>query len=170
MNRFHHLLRILVIGLFLGASAICSATEPLVDLLTVDGQQGPFFPDKCCWVDLPRTERLRAAKMAEMCSAIGGPVGNFRLADGKIWLDGLRRCGGNMPLEEVYPELDQPAFASWLNGMFTAKSGFVCHSRHNGFLEYFYRTTLRLRVENGVVTNLQRQENDLVACRTDIEK
>jgi|GEM_PF-2934783 len=172
MTYTRSLLRTLVFALTLGTSAICPATEPLPDTLTVGEHNGIFFPDECCWVGLPQTEKFRAAYIKEFenyCSAIGGIVGRFRLAEGKIWLIGLHNCDGDIPLEDIYPELSNPAFASWLNGVFFAK----INRNHTawcppGIPIHVYHTTLRLKIENGVVTDMQRQENDIPTCQ-DIE-
>ena len=104
---------------------------------------------------------MLTARRAENCSAIGGPVGRFRLAEGKVWLDGLYRCRGDIPLEEIYPEFDKPALATWLNGVFYAKNDSMCFVAGFG---YVYRSTFRFVIENGVVTSLQRQENDEEMC------
>jgi hypothetical protein len=162
----HRYLQILIFPLILGASVASSATEPLFDQLAVDGLSGPLFPEKCCWVGLPETEKFRAAMREEMkgyCSAIGGIVGRFRLEDGKLWLEGMHRCGGNIPLQEIYPELDNPALATWVSGNFTAKLGLLCWVNNSD--ERVYRTTLKLKIKDGVVTDIQREEGDETACK-----
>ena len=163
MKQIHGLMQTVALAIALGIPASCSATEPLHDILFIDGHDGPFFPEKCCWVDLPRTEKLIAARRQENCSAIGGPVGRFRIADGKVWLVGLRRCGGDMPLKEIFPELGNPAFAKWLNGAFRAEVNHMCLSPFS--FGSLYRTTFRLEIKDGVVTDMQRQENDEADCR-----
>lgn len=149
--------------MILGIPAVCGATEPLSDTLVVDQHSGPFHPQKCCWVELPRTEKLIAAKRAERCSAIGGPVGRFRLADDKIWLVGLRRCGADMPLSEIYPELANPAVATWLSGVFFVGLDQICVGPQR---KRQYRIFLRLEIEKGVVTKMQREERDEAICES----
>jgi len=159
---------IFIFALALGSFSICSATEPLHDQLEVGKQSGPFFPDKCCWIDMPKTEKMVEARLAERCSAIGGPVGHFRLEDNKIWLDKLLVCGGDIPLKKIYPELDSPAHAAWLNGVFFAKIEHACVVRADSSisgLKPLYRTTLRLEVKDGIITRMQRQENDTSICQ-----
>jgi len=163
------LLPTLVFTLVLGNPAVCLASE-LLDSLIVGEQNGIFFPDKCCWVDLPRTERFLAT--VEECPSldIGGIVGNFRLADNKIWLVGLDSCRGDIPLEKIYPELGNPAPATWLNGIFFAKinsNSKTCNPMTETPIP-MYLTTLRLKIENGAVIDMQRQENEVPSCQ-DIE-
>jgi hypothetical protein len=167
-------MKILLMCLLAGcliSPAICSATPPLSDTLIIDKYDGVFFPDEGYWVDLPRTEKFRTAiQKVSICSAAGGIVGRFRLADDKIWLVGLYSCGGDIPLEEIYPELDNPALATWLNGVFFAKIDWIpktCNPVTESPIN-MYRTTLRLKIDNGVVTDMQRQENDVPTCQ-DIE-
>jgi len=168
MRRLHNLTRVLTLVLALVAPTMASATEPLHDSLTVDEQHGPFFPEKCCWVDKLETRKFIEARMAEIlggCTAIGGPVGGFRLAEGKIWLIGLYKCGGSVPLKEIYPELGDPIFANWLNGVFFASLDRICVLQHDR--KHVYRTELRLEVKNGVVTDTQRQQTDEAICLRD---
>lgn len=158
--------RVAFFSLTLGFAALCPATEPLTDVLIVGNDSGPFWPEKCCWIDLPKTERLVEARRAEECSALGGPVGRFQLEDNKIWLVGLRRCRGDVPLHDIYPELDNPSQATWLNGVLFAKIAPMCITQHG---ERLYRTTLRLEVKKGVVTHLQREEHAEAACRGELQ-
>jgi len=139
----------------------------LHDFVTIDGQDGQIFPEKCCLIELPKSEGLSAARNIENCSAIGGPVGRFRIADGKIWLVGLFRCAGDIPLEDIYPEMENPAHATWLSGVFYAAINFMCR-KPNSFGS-LYRTTFRLEIEKGVISNMQRKENDEAACQTGYE-
>ncbi|MCL2591337.1 MAG: hypothetical protein FWD67_10810 [Betaproteobacteria bacterium] len=134
--------------------------------MTIDGQEGYIFPEKCCWLGLPGNERLAAVLDEEWmnCSAIGGVVGRFRIADGKIWLAGLYKCGGDIPLKDIYPEMDSPAHATWLSGVFYAKvDGHMC----NVWPIYRdqYRITYRLELKDGIVTSMQRQDNEI--CQDD---
>ena len=156
-------LRRCLLPLFL-VSGIASATEPLHDQIEVDGQQGVLLPAKCCWVDLPKTERLLEARKAERCSAIGGPVGRFKYENGKLWLVGLYRCGAPVDLREIYPEFDDNVLAVWLNGEFTAQTGWLCRSRNGRSI---YRKTLNLTVIEGRVSAATETNNDESACASD---
>src|SRR3546814_18528393 len=94
-------LKFLLLSCLAGSPAY--ATEPLHDLVTMDGKTGFLFPDKCCWVKLPSSDKLDAAKLeGTQCSAIGGPVGNFELADGKLLLRRLRACDGDRSEERRF--------------------------------------------------------------------
>jgi len=154
-------MRWLLISALLLAPAWGQATEPLRDILHIEGQSGPFAPEECCWVDLPRTERLIAAKRAQRCSAIGGPVGRFQLWEDRIWLIGLYRCGGDMQLDEIYPEMEGPTLASWLNGQFSVRLELMCFTE--GAMPVF-RTTHSFVVEHGEVVETQTETHDGSDC------
>ena len=139
-----------------------AATPPLTDTLTIGDERGPIHPEKCCWLELPKTERLITAKRAESCSAIGAPVGRFELVDQKIWLIGLSRCGGDLPLDQIFPEFGDRVQADWLNGVFFAKFTPMCLTKDG---KEAYRTVLRLEVDSGLVSNMQRNELDESVCK-----
>lgn len=147
------------------ACAICAAparaTEPLHDELTFGERSGYIFPAQCCWLALPESEALTAMRRAERCSAIGGPVGRYRYADDKIWLVGLRRCGGPVPLNDVFPELETPAHAVWLSGEFRAKLDWLCRAKDNSSV---FAVELALRIERGNVVSTKTQRHDRSAC------
>lgn len=111
--------RLLMLALALVA-ARAGATEPLQDSIEIGGEAAVFLAPKCCWIPMPRSEQLRQARGAERCSAIGGPVGAFRLEGDAVLLVGFRRCSGDVPLAEIYPDLPDPAPADWLDGVFSA--------------------------------------------------
>ena len=111
------------------AAPLAHATQPLRDLLVIDGRNATLAPPECCWVKMPESARLRDMRKAEMtagCTAIGGPVGTFELRDRQLLLRNLRTCSGDIPLRDVFPDLTAPAPATWLTGTFTAHLGFVC--------------------------------------------
>ena len=95
-----------------------AATRPLLDTIVVGEESGEIVPEECCWVELPKSEILRAAKRSERCSAIGGPVGRFELIGEQVWLVGLLRCGGELPLSYAYPEMPDRVPATWLSGKY----------------------------------------------------
>lgn len=139
------------------------ATEPLAAIIHIDGEEGAFYPDECCWVEIPRNERLRAAARAESCSALGGPVGRFQLWEDHVWLVGLYRCGGDMPLEEIYPEMEGPTLASWLTGRFTARfDRGSCGG--DGWLKPVFFTTHHLVIEQGRVVSVETETLDPANC------
>jgi len=138
------------------------ASEPLHDRLIIGESEGIIFPEKCCWLDLPKSKKLRELKFKQRCSAIGGPVGIFTLADGKLWLTGLRVCGGEISLNEVYPDRSSNTFANWLNGKFYAYMDFLCRISKS---KKIYKTELELNVEKGVVISKRVISNDESACK-----
>jgi hypothetical protein len=140
---------------------LATATEPLYDQLTIDTQKGHLFPEKCCWVDLPDSEQLRRARIAERCSAIGGPVGQFKLENGKIWITGFYKCGGELPLKTFFPNLPDPALAEWLSGKFVAQIDYLCRSQTGSPV---YRREINLVVGRGVVQSRAEKINDEASC------
>ena len=138
------------------------ATEPLYDRLIIGESEGIIIPEKCCWLDLPKSKKLRELKFKQRCSAIGGPVGIFTLADGKLWLTGLRVCGGEISLNEVYPDRSDNIFANWLNGKFNAYMDFLCR---NSKSKIIYKTELELYVEKGIVISKKLISNDESVCK-----
>lgn len=138
-----------------------SATEPLYDRLTVDSETGLIFPEKCCWLELPDSEQLRSARRAETCSAMGGPVGQFMLLEGKIWLAGLYRCGGAIPLKSMFPDLPDPAMAEWLSGKFMVRVGYLCRNRAGATV---YKREIGLMVQRGLVKSRDEKVNDDSSC------
>ncbi|MBH9579754.1 hypothetical protein I7X39_22935 [Inhella sp. 1Y17] len=140
---------------------VASATEPLHDQLVIDSKAGQIFPEKCCWLELPDSEELRSARRAESCSAIGGPVGQFKLLDDKIWLTGLYRCGGGIPLKSIFPNLPDPALADWLSGTFTARIDYLCRNQVGAPI---YKREINLVIQRGVVRSRGEKINDESLC------
>ena len=151
-TRMKTILQAAVLSLFAGTPALCLATEPLFSLVRIGEHHGAIYPEECCWMDLPRTQKLRELALAQRCSAIGGPVGQFEITDGKVWLTALRTCGGEIPLNEVYPEMSGPVVATWLDGRFGAKLVFQCTI--NSY-QRVYKHSAKIVVEKGIVTELQ---------------
>jgi hypothetical protein len=153
--------RIVFLVLALMAAGPGSATEPLIDQYADGARIGRIFPSSCCYVELPDNERIWKVRRKEFgCSAIGGPVGRFRLEDGKLWLTGLMKCSGDIPLQEIYPDMKSPAFAEWLSGTFKTVLDYRCYA--NG--QTIYAATQELVVEKGVVRSLKETANDVSAC------
>lgn|GEM_PF-3307841 len=112
--------RLYVLLVLTAAAALpAAATHPLLDRIVVDDRQGEVFPEACCWMPMPKSERLRELRRAQRCSAIGGPVGRFRLQADQMLLDGFVTCSGDLPLQTVYPDAPTPMPATWLDGRFT---------------------------------------------------
>ena len=107
---------LLLAGLALLALPASHASEPLSDRVQIDGLEGPLHDAERGWVALPRSERLRAIALTDRCSAIGGPRGKFKVAQGRLWLYGFNRCGGDLSLSEIYPGSRAPILANWVTG------------------------------------------------------
>ena len=144
MKRFLHFV---IFSLLVAAPFPALATRPLIDRIIVGDESGEIFPEKCCWLELPRTGGLIAAKRSEACSAIGGPVGRFELVGKQIWLVGLHRCSGDMPLKHVYPEMPDRTPATWLNGRYFVKLSPMCEGD-----SAIDRKHLTLEIDGGIAT------------------
>ena len=107
-------------------AASAQATRPLLDRIQHAGLHGQILPEACCWVPLPPSPALAEARLAQQCSAIGGPVGRFALEDGQLWLQGLLTCGGELALSAIYPQMSGPVRADWVSGHFTLDLGPGC--------------------------------------------
>jgi hypothetical protein len=148
--------------LCLMAAAPVMATEPMTDYFSDGARSGRIFPSACCHVELPDNERIWEIRRRDFhtCSAVGGPVGVFRMEAGKLWLTGLAKCSGEFPLKDMYPGLESPALAAWLTGTFKTVLDPRCHA--NG--QTRYAVTQELIVEKGIVTSVRETPNDLTAC------
>lgn len=161
-NRICRLCRTMILLFCMAVAMPGFATEPLHDQYDADGLTGRIFPSECCWLQLPASTRLSEMKKAEQgCSAIGGPVGTFKLDGGKLWLTGLYKCGGPVDLHEVYPDRESPVLADWLNGTFKTQLGFVCYDKQ---MRQVYQLEQVLTVEGGVVRDVVETSNDVSAC------
>ena len=156
----NHHLRFGLLLFLLAVAYPSAATRPLIDRIVVGDESGEIFPEKCCWVDLPKTENLTAAKRAERCSAIGGPVGRFELVDEKIWLVGLLRCGGELPLSYVYPEMPDRVPATWLSGTYFVKLSPRCFGANGAEKN---RKHMTLQVDAGIAS-IKEQRIDESEC------
>lgn len=107
-------------------AASAQATRPLMDRVQYAGLHGEILPEACCWMPLPPSQALAEARLAQQCSALGGPVGRFALEDGQLWLQGLHTCGGELALSTIYPQMDGPVRADWVSGQFTLDLGPGC--------------------------------------------
>jgi hypothetical protein len=154
--------RILFLVLYLMFAAPSSATQPLFDQYTDGARTGHIFPSSCCWVELRDNERIWEIRRRETgCSAIGGPVGRFKLEAGKLWLTGLMKCSGDVPLQAVYPDMKSPVVAEWLTGTFKTRLDFQCTVQG---VQQVYAVTQELTVDKGVVQSVKETPNDTSAC------
>lgn len=153
----------LVLGMFLLALVESGhATEPLYSQLEIEGMRGLIYPEGKTWVSLPRNEAMRQARRLHMlCSAIGGPVGRFRIEQDRLWLVGLETCSGEMPVSDIYPGMQLPQLAHWLSGNFVGKVGRNCITRDH---RTAFETTLHFTVDEGQVTEVGRQLWDPTVC------
>lgn len=137
------------------------ATEPLHDHVVIEGKAGLLLPETCCWVKLPPSPALSAAKRSQRCSALGGPVGNFRLQDNKLILVSLRTCSGELPLQQFYAGAPKEMAATWLSGKFRVELDPLCTT---GAGRMLHATTMQLVVDAGNLVTSQKQTRDGAAC------
>ena len=150
-----------LLALSYGISA--QATEPLRDLLeiggdtvAVDTQPSPGGRG-AAGLALPPSDLLRDMARAERCTALGGPRGVYRIDGGRLWLMRLRRCGGDVALHEVFGGSGEPVMATWVSAELVAQRGPVLCRRARG--DDLRQTTLRWRVEEGVVRSATEADN-----------
>ena len=139
------------------------ATEPLHDLISMEGKTGLLLPEKCCWVGLPPSEALDKAMLAELgaCSAIGGPVGKFALNGEALTLISLDTCSGEVPLARIYPTLKGPIPAKWVSGEFRALLDPLCQDPRGVTV---YGANVKLAVQAGRVVKAESEPRDASAC------
>lgn len=145
----------LLAGLLLFLSFQVAATTPLFDKLEINNETGNLHQMGKGWLDLPPSEKLQELRRAERCSAIGGPRGKYRVVDGKLWLTGLYRCGGDVSLDSVYAS-GEPILAKWISADLVAELGKALCRRGFAFV---YERKLSLRVEEGMVTSMREESN-----------
>ena len=149
--------------MLLACGTAAQATEPLRDLLEIGGDTVALdalaTPGRrgAGGLDLPPSDLLRDMARAERCSAPGGPRGVYRVDGGRLWLMRLRRCGGDIPLHEVFGGSGEPVMATWISADLVAQRGPVLCSRSQG--GDLRQTTLRWRVEEGVVRSVTEADN-----------
>src|SRR5690554_2279514 len=156
----NHCLRFGLLILLLAITYPSAATRPLIDTIVVGEESGEIFPEECCWVELPKTEGLAAAKRSERCSAIGGPVVRFELVEEQMWLVGLRRCGGDLPLSYVYPEMPDRVLATWLSGRYFVRLSPRCFGANGAEKS---RRHLTLKIDAGIAS-IEAQQIDESEC------
>jgi len=133
-------------------SSASLATQPLFDRVELEGRSGRLLDSARGWLELPESEQLRSMARAEVCSAIGGPRGKFKIAEDALWLQGLYRCGGDVDLSAVYPGISQPVVATWVTGKLTAEFGkILCWSKKGGPV---FERVATISVEAGKVTSV----------------
>ena len=127
-----------------------------MDSIEYDKRITIVWPDDKPWLDLPVNEKFTELRRTQRCSAIGGPRAKWRLEDNRLWLVGLFKCGGDVPLENVYGN-PQPILAAWITGnLLTHKGRLLCRESYGVGL---YETTIVLRIENGILMGVTENSN-----------
>ena len=146
-----------ILALFL-ISGAAYATPPLRDSLEFQSQITPMFPSTGSWLELPASAKLEEMRRAEEgCSAIGGPVGRWRVIDNRLWLSSLSRCRGDVELSAVYGGSNEPILAVWVSAELITFGGKpLCVGPYFTFWE----KTIKLKVEQGVVKSVVETNNE----------
>ncbi len=152
---------ILLFCLLLFSAQSVMATQPLIDQLTSDGYDGIIFPKKCCWLEKPKSRKLKKLIRESSCSAIGGPVSNIKLEDDRLFLTSLYRCGSDIALKEVYPKFGEQELAKWLSGTYYAKLNYLCLDKSYKNVYEFEHTLI---VNKGIVLSKETVVNDKSNC------
>lgn len=143
-------------------SSASMATEPLFDRVEIEGQSGRLHDNVRGWLELPESEQLRSMTRAENCTAIGGPRGKFKVAEGMLLLHGLYRCGGDIELSSVYPSISRPVVAKWVTGKLTAEIGdIVCWTKNGSPV---YERLATISVEAGKVIAISMTKPTVEQC------
>jgi hypothetical protein len=144
------------------------ATTPLFDQVDVAGQNGDLFQKGQGWLDLPPSDSLQRYRREANCSAIGGPRGEYRVVDGRLWLYGLYPCRGKIALADVYIDQHQPMFSDWITGDLVAIVGNVSCPIWRGTHKN-YHNEISIRVERGSIKMMQgKSKTDLDDCRLQV--
>ena len=141
-------------------STLCWATPPVPNLLYFENEWSAVTSEGNPWLELIENEKTREIRLSEHCSAIGGPSGRWRVQDGRLWLVGLLRCGGNVPLESVYGGSGDPIFAEWINTQVVIERGkTLClpdiYDRSPSIQEF----KIVIKFERGLVSEVKRRSN-----------
>jgi len=135
------------------------STFPEGDKLQYDGAYSTVWTAGEKPLGFPINDKVNAMTAAmEHCSALGFPSANWRLEDGKIWLDSLKSCREGVLSASAIYGTDGPLWASWLTAdIFTHRGEILCS---NSWPKLgIFRKTLILHVQGGVVTKISEQDN-----------
>lgn len=138
-------------------ASVCSATTPLRDLIDNDGVWNVVTPRDQVSLDLQENEKTREIRRQERCSAIGAPKGKWRIADSRLWLVALFKCGSDIKLETVYGGTGEPIFAEWITADLVTQQGKGLCRPADGL--YILEESIFIRVERGMVMQTTRVSN-----------
>lgn len=151
-----------VAALLLAGAPAAWATEPLHDRIWYHNRAGIVYQPGKGAIALPPSDRRRELAIAESCSAVGGPRGVYKYINGKIWLVGLHRCRGAIPLHQVYPGMLTPPVAHWINGDLVAKVGNILCTSASGAL--VFENEVSFTVDKGSVTSVVEKIHGAQSC------
>ena len=135
-----------------------AATSPLSDRLEFENETTNMWTANGAWLEVSRSDKLQEMRRAEKCSARGGPKPRWRVSDGKLWLVGFHRCIGDLPLVAIYDDATEQILADWVTAeLVTNRGPYLCNSGPYG--PAVFATTVRLKVEGGVVRDIARVSN-----------
>ncbi len=134
------------------------ASPPLMDRLEYSGETTTAWPEKGAWLPLPSNERIDEIRRTERCSAIGAPRAKWRIADNRLWLTGLFKCGADISLASVFGGSDEPIHADWISGnLVTYRGKRLCRNPSGGI--GLHERTLILRIERGLLVETAERDN-----------
>lgn len=139
-------------------SSEVAATPPLNDQIVIEGKSHGFFQIGESWLPIPRNKALFEIMRNERCSAIGGPVGKWKISRHKLYLTGFYKCGGDITLNNIYPSADSPILATWLFGDYFYNHGkIICFT---GMFESVSEFRTTLHVKNGKILSSRTEPNN----------
>jgi polar amino acid transport system substrate-binding protein len=138
------------------------ATALLADMLIYDGVKSAVWAVSPGKLDLPYNEKVRDMAIAgSTCSSsLGSPRGRWRIAEGKLWLDGFRGCStGHASISTIYGA-PGPMWADWISSeVATYRGKTLCYGSWGEV--GIAQTTLIFRVERGRIIEVIEKDNSL---------
>lgn len=136
------------------------ATALLDDMLTYDGVESAVWAPTPSKLEFPYNEKVRRMAIeGNICSSsMGSPRGRWRIADGKLWLDGFRGCStAGASISSVYG-VAGPMWAEWVNADIATYRGETLCSGVWGEVGIAQKT-LNFHIEKGRVINATEKDN-----------
>ncbi|MBK9236290.1 MAG: hypothetical protein IPO19_09675 [Rhodoferax sp.] len=157
--------RVLAVTVVVALTASLSlATPPLMDQLEYESESTSVSVRSGTWMTLPRSQRVNELRLAEVtrCSAIGGPVGRWRIRENRLWLVGLHTCGEKHSLESVYGISGDAVFADWITAdLVTHRGKALCGDSYIGIV---WERDVTLKIEIGVLKEVVEVSNANHPC------
>lgn len=152
---------LLLTAIFLTASSNGQATMPLIDSIKYEGKWHQVTAEKSTWIPLKDSEALRDLYLQlgrRFCSALGGPKGNWKIEDNKLWLSSLFSCGGvTHSIEPIYGGEGNAVHAEWVSDTLVIRSGQpLCIASYGPGIR---EKDILISIDHGNVVNVTERDN-----------